>query len=242
MGDHLLFLVLLLVAEVLGTVGGFGSSMLVMPLAGWFMPFDQALGLTALFHVFSNVAKIMLFRDGVSWHLLLWIGLPAVIAVVLGARLTVLVNERVLGMALGGLLLVLGIGLLWASRWALRPTRTNAIAGGAISGFIAGIAGTGGALRGITLTAFGLEKVAFVCTSAWIDLGVDASRSAVYASQGFVTTAVLGYLPIMAIASVAGSWTGRAILMRTTQQVFRTIVLVLVALMGAITLVRAFTG
>ena len=42
-----LFLFLLLFAEVMGTVGGFGSSMLVMPLAGRFLPFDQALGLTA---------------------------------------------------------------------------------------------------------------------------------------------------------------------------------------------------
>ncbi len=56
------FFALLLVAEVLGTIGGFGSSMLVMPLAGFFLPFDQALGLTAVFHVFSNAAKIVLFR------------------------------------------------------------------------------------------------------------------------------------------------------------------------------------
>lgn len=242
MADHLLFLVLLLIAEVLGTVGGFGSSMLVMPLAGWFMPFDEALGLTALFHVFSNVAKIILFRDGVSWRLLLWLGLPAVIAVVIGARLTILVNDHWLGIALGASLVLLGTGLLWASEWVLRPTRANAVAGGVISGFIAGIAGTGGAIRGITLTAFGLEKLVFVSTSAWIDLGVDASRSAVYASQGYMTTAVLGYLPIMAIASVTGSWIGRAVLVRTPQRIFRIGVLVLVVLMGAATLVRAFIG
>jgi len=69
--EAIAFFVLLLAAEVLGTVGGFGSSMLVMPLAGFFLPFDQALGLTALFHVFSNGAKMILFREGVSRWLLL---------------------------------------------------------------------------------------------------------------------------------------------------------------------------
>lgn len=39
---HFIFFALLLVAEILGAIGGFGSSMLVMPLAGLFLPFDQA--------------------------------------------------------------------------------------------------------------------------------------------------------------------------------------------------------
>src|SRR6188768_2257116 len=90
--DLALFFTLLLIAEVLGTVGGFGSSMLVMPLAGWFLPFDQALGLTALFHVFSNGAKIILFRKGLDKRLLLLMGVPAVIGVLIGARLTVFVD------------------------------------------------------------------------------------------------------------------------------------------------------
>ncbi len=234
-GEYPLFFVLLLVAEVLGTVGGFGSSMLVMPLAGWFMPFDQALGLTALFHVFSNGAKMLLFRVGVSWRLLLWLGLPAVLAVVLGARLTVFMDERVLSIVLGALLVVMGVGLLWKSEWRLGATNGNALAGGVLSGFIAGIAGTGGAVRGITLAAFDLEKMAFVGTSAWIDMGVDLSRSAVYASQGFMTALVLTYLPIMVVASFSGSWLGRWLLQRTPQERFRKIVLGLVVLMGLIT-------
>lgn len=238
-GDHLFFLVLLLVAEVLGTVGGFGSSMLVMPLAGWFMPFDQALALTALFHVFSNGAKMLLFRVGVSWRLLLWLGLPAVLAVILGARLTVFMNERILSLLLGALLVVMGAGLLWKSEWRLGATNGNALSGGVISGFIAGIAGTGGAVRGITLAAFDLEKMAFVGTSAWIDMGVDLSRSVVYASQGFMTALVLTYLPIMAVASFTGSWLGRWLLFRIAQERFRKIVLGLVVVMGLITVGQA---
>ena len=237
--DHALFLGLLLVAEVLGTVGGLGSSMLVMPLAGWFMPFDQALGLTALFHVFSNGAKMLLFRKGVSWRLLLWLGVPAVVAVIAGARLTVFMDERILSIALGSLLVIMGMGLLWKSEWRLGATNGNALAGGLISGFIAGIAGTGGAIRGITLAAFDLEKMAFVATSAWIDMGVDLSRSAVYASQGFITALVLTYLPVMAIASFSGSWLGRWLLLRIPQERFRKIVLGLVAVMGVVTVVQS---
>ena len=236
------FFGLLLVAEVLGTIGGFGSSMLVMPLAGWFLPFDQALGLTALFHVFSNGAKIFLFRNGVSRKLLLWLGIPAVLGVLIGARLTIFLDQQLLAGLMGGVLVVMGIGLLLNSAWKLKATTNNALTGGAISGLIAGLAGTGGAIRGITLAAFDLEKIAFVSTSAWIDMGVDLSRSAVYASQGFMTPAVLVYLPAMAVASITGSWIGKVALERIDQDNFRRIVLVLVVVMGLITLAQSLWG
>lgn len=236
------FLLLLLVAEMLGTIGGFGSSMLVMPLAGWFLPFDQALGLTAVFHVFSNGAKMLLFRTGVDRRLLLWLGIPAVIGVIIGARLTVYLDEELLSIVLGALLVVMGLGLLWKQEWQLRATNGNALAGGTLSGFIAGVAGTGGAVRGITLAAFALEKSAFVATSAWIDMGVDLSRSVVYAAQGFVPSAVLIYLPAMAAISLVGSWVGKQALARIDQRSFRTIVLLLVVGMGIALVITATKG
>ena len=237
--SYALFAVFLLTAEVLGTIGGFGSSMLVMPLASWFLPFDQALGLTALFHVFSNGAKMLIFRKGISWKLLLWLGLPAVVFVIIGAQLTIAIEEKALSLTLGAVLVLLGASLLLRPEWKLDATRVNATSGGIISGFIAGIAGTGGAVRGITLAAFSLEKSAFVSTSAWIDMGVDLSRSAVYASHGFMTATVLHYLPLMAMASFLGSWLGKLALDRIDHASFRRIVLALVVIMGGITVLQA---
>lgn len=237
--EHLAFFALLLIAEVLGTIGGFGSSMLVMPLAGFFLPFDQALGLTAVFHVFSNAAKMALFRQGASKRLLLWLGIPAVIGVLIGARLTYFLDQRILGLCLGLMLTLLAALLIAKRTWKLQATDRNALVGGFVSGSVAGLAGTGGAIRGITLAAFDLEKMVFVSTSAWIDMGVDLSRSVVYASQGYVTTDVLTYLPAMAVASVVGSWLGKRALQHIPQERFRMVVLGLVLVMGMVTVVQA---
>ncbi|MBU6325578.1 MAG: sulfite exporter TauE/SafE family protein, partial [Bacteroidetes bacterium] len=67
----LLFLLLLFLAEILGTIGGFGSSLFMIPLAGLFYPFHQVLLITAFLHVVSNLSKIALFRYGLSKFLLL---------------------------------------------------------------------------------------------------------------------------------------------------------------------------
>ncbi|MBL7944954.1 MAG: sulfite exporter TauE/SafE family protein [Flavobacteriales bacterium] len=233
---------LLLIAEVLGTIGGFGSSMLVMPIAGLLLPFDQALGLTAVLHVFSNAAKMLLFRQAVSKRLLLTLGLPAIVGVLVGARLTYYLDESALALSLGLLLVLLSAFLLVKRSWKLRPTDRNAVLGGLVSGSIAGISGTGGAIRGITLAAFDLEKLVFVSTSAWIDMGVDLSRTVVYAAQGYVTSDVLNHLPVLAAASFAGTWIGRRLLKRIPQERFRVLVLSLVMAMGIVSVVQALTA
>lgn len=237
--DLVHFFTLLLVAEVLGTVGGFGSSMLVMPLAGFFLPFEQALGLTAVFHVFSNGAKMILFRKGLDRRLLLSMGIPAVIGVIIGARLTVFVDETWMNIALGIVLLIMSAFLFALPHFRIAPSRLNAIIGGSSSGLIAGLVGTGGAVRGATLAAFGLEKSVFISTSAWIDMGVDLSRSVVYWSQGYVQSWVLLYLPGLAVVSIVGSYLGKRILVYVPQVLFQRIVLALVFAIGVVSLINA---
>ncbi len=229
---------LLLLAEVVGTVGGFGSSMLVMPIAGWFLPFTEALGLTAVFHVLSNLAKVVLFRKGFSWRVFLLMALPAMTGVYIGARLTGRFDGAVLSLLLGVLLVVLSGLLLLLPALRVEASGRNALLGGGLSGFVAGLVGTGGAIRGATLAAFGLEKSAFVCTSAWIDLGVDLTRSLVYVEQGYVNGEVWRWLPVLALVSIVGSWAGRAVLEQVPQERFRSWVLALVLCIGAYLVVR----
>ncbi|MCB0771106.1 MAG: sulfite exporter TauE/SafE family protein [Flavobacteriales bacterium] len=234
-----IFFSLLLLAEVLGTVGGFGSSMLVMPLAIWFLTFEQALGLTAVFHVFSNGAKMILFRKGMDRRLLVQMGIPAVIGVVLGARLTVWVDGRAIGLMLGVALLLMSAFLFLLPNIRIHPTRGNALVGGSVSGFVAGLVGTGGAVRGATLAAFGLDKNVFVATSAWIDMGVDLSRSVVYWGQGYLDARTWLYLPVLAAVSLVGSYFGKQILAQLDQSLFERIVLGLVFILGIVSVVVA---
>lgn len=60
------FLVLTLVAEIIGTIGGFGSSVFFVPFANIFFDFHTVLGITAIFHLSSNLSKIYLFRKGLD--------------------------------------------------------------------------------------------------------------------------------------------------------------------------------
>ena len=52
------FTVIALICEIIGTVGGFGSSVFFVPVAQFFFSLKIVLGLTAILHVFSNLSKI----------------------------------------------------------------------------------------------------------------------------------------------------------------------------------------
>jgi len=239
--DHLFyFIVLALCAEVLGTIGGFGSSLFFIPIATLFLDMHSVLGVTALFHLSSNITKIAVFRKGVDFKLIVNIGIPAVVFVVIGAFLSKFINTKVIEIALSFFLILTSIVFLIFNQIKIKPTLFNSISGGVFSGFIAGIIGTGGAIRGITLSAFGLNTDVFIATSAVIDLGIDASRSVVYAYNGFIHKDDLYLIPILFIVSVIGTLIGQQILKKMTSNQFKTIVLLLILGTGIFTMVKLF--
>lgn len=237
--EMLLLLFLALLAEVAGTLGGFGSSMLFVPLAGLFLDYHSVLGVTALFHVGSNLSKIALFKEGIDRKLVFQIGLPSVLMVIAGAWLSSYANEVLLSWILG-LFLVIFSALLLSGRLGVIPDNSaTRYAGGSLSGFAAGLLGTGGAIRGLLLSALVLPKTVFIATSAFIDLAIDVSRSVVYVGNGFVRWSDLPLVAMLLVLSFVGSWLGKKLLDRIPEQRFQQMVLFLILFTGLFILAKA---
>lgn len=232
------FLLLALIAEIIGTIGGFGSSVFFVPLSSFYFDFYSVLGLTAIFHLSSNISKIFLFRQGLDKRLLLSIGLPSVAFAILGGFISKYLNGAVLEIILGLFLIGLSLLFLIKTEIVILPNRKNAFIGGSMSGFSAGLLGTGGAIRGLTMAAFNLEKNAFVATSAVIDLMIDLSRSVVYYQNGYIHDHDLKYVPYLLVIGLVGSYAGKKILARIPQAGFRRLSLFFILSIGVVTLVK----
>lgn len=232
----LLFILLALIAEILGTVGGFGSSLFFVPIASYFLDFHSVLGITALFHVSSNLTKIAFFRKGFDKKLVISIGIPAVAFVIVGAFLSKFIETKILEISLAIFLIAVSLVFLIFKEIRVKPTLSNSIMGGTFSGMIAGLLGTGGAIRGITLAAYNLRMDVFIATSAIIDLAIDSSRSIVYSLNGYVHKHDLYLIPILFVVSILGTFIGKKILTKISEQQFKSIVLILVLITGIVTL------
>ncbi|HWA32728.1 MAG TPA: TSUP family transporter, partial [Cyclobacteriaceae bacterium] len=126
--DLLIFFAITAIAEILGTVGGFGSSVFFVPVSQFFFDFKTVLGLTGLLHIFSNVAKILLFRKSITWKMAVSIGIPSVMLAIGGAWLTTIVDFKYAQLVLGVFLLSFSLFLLMKPDFSLAPTLLNSIA------------------------------------------------------------------------------------------------------------------
>ncbi|HAD98527.1 MAG TPA: hypothetical protein DCG19_14045 [Cryomorphaceae bacterium] len=235
---NFVFLLLALLAEVIGTIGGFGSSVFFVPLGNFYFDFYSVLGLTALFHLSSNLSKIYLFKEGLDKGLLLKIGIPSVIFVIIGGFLSKEMNSAVLEIILGIFLVGFSLVFIIRSNISIAPNTRNAIVGGSFSGFSAGLLGTGGAIRGLTMAAFNLEKSVFIATSAFIDFMIDFSRTFVYYNNGYIHQHDLKYVPYLFAIGLLGSFIGKKILAYIPQAKFRRLSLLFIFLIGLVTIIQ----
>ena len=233
-----LFFLFALVCEIIGTLGGFGSSVLFVPLANFFFAASLVLSLTSILHVFSNTAKLWLFRKTISKHLFLLYGIPSLLFTLLGAYLTKVYSFIYLEWALAIFLLLFSGLFLLFPKIHLKANTLTALVSGGFAGFMAGFTGTGGAIRGMSLIAFNLEKNLFVGTSAAIDFGVDFSRMFIYYYNGFFDMEYVYYIPLLVIASFLGSYMGKQLLNKISQEVFKKIVLSLILLISISMLIK----
>jgi uncharacterized membrane protein YfcA len=232
------FILLALISEIIGTVSGFGSSILFVPMASLFFDFQTVLGITAVFHVFSNFSKIVLFRKGINVPIVLKLGLPAVVFVIIGAMLTSIIPIKIIEVLMNCILIVLALYLFINKNKTLESNNRNLFIGGVVSGFLGGVVGTGGAIRGLTLAAFNLSKDVFIATSAFIDLGVDASRAVVYIWNGYFEEKYIILIPSLIVVSIVGSYLGKVILKYTSELLFKKIVLVVIAITAGLQIIK----
>lgn len=228
----LIFSLLTLITEIIGTIGGFGSSVFFVPLASCFFPFTMVLALTGILHIFSNLAKLILFYKHIHYKIFLLSGLPAILSVFGGAMLITRSPIQYATLALGIFLAAGSLFLCIKKDFKINPIPINIVSGGIISGFLAGFTGTGGPIRAIALSAYQLNKNTFVATSCAIDMGIDLTRTLIYIEAGFFVKSNYELIPILALTAFWGSWLGKKIIDKTSDERFKKIVLILIFLIG----------
>jgi hypothetical protein len=219
-------------AEIIGTMAGFGSSTIFLPIALFFYDFQTALILVAIFHISGNIGRIVFFRHGFDKKMLLRFGLPSVIFTLIGALLVQYISQPVLKFILGVFLVLYVAVSLWKPGLKAKPGTRNSLIGGGLSGFFAGLIGTGGALRGAFLTSFNLDKSVYISTAAAISLAVDLTRIPVYLSSGFLPKEMLIFIPFLFIIAIVASFIGKKIVNKIPQEIFRKFVLICIGIVS----------
>jgi uncharacterized membrane protein YfcA len=225
--------VLTLAAAGIGTATGFGTSTVMLPVLTLFVPLPIALLFVGIIHLCGNVWKVILFKTGFDWKLVLGFGIAGVVTSYVGASLSFYAADLPLKRILGAFLIIY-VGYLWLNRqWSLPKNSVTAVCGGGLSGLFAGFFGVGGAVRGAFLTAFNLPKEVYIFTSGLIALFIDITRVTRYFWGGTrldsnLTYALIACIPI----SFAGAYLAKKFLDKLPQRFFRVFIAIFLALVG----------
>lgn len=215
-------------------ITGFGIGSLLTPLLASRMGMTLAIAAVAIPHALATAVRCWRLRHGIDWPLMRGFGLLSAAGGLVGALLYTRFSNVTLTIILGVLLLATSVAGLtnWARRAHLR-SRFAASGLGFASGFFGGVAGNQGGLRAAALLTFSLAPISFVATSTATGLLVDAARLPFYLWRS--SGALEGVAFPIAVASVGvlvGTLAGERMLVGMSPERFRTIVSVLVGLLG----------
>ena len=224
---------LTLIAATVGTITGFGTSTIMIPVLVIFLPPVEAIFLVAIIHWFGDIWKVALFRKGIDFKLIFLFGAAGLVTSYIGASLSLGANEQILLRLLGAFLAGYAIFLIFRSKFKVRAGPGTALSGGALSGFFAGMFGIGGAIRGMFLSAFDLPKAVFIATAGAIGLMVDATRIITYFTGGVVLEkelwrGLLLFIPV----SFLGANIAKQIVDKIPQEKFRKVIAVFLFVVG----------
>jgi uncharacterized protein len=235
----LLVAILTTFASAISTITGFGTTTLSMPILLFFFPAHQTILFMAIIHWFENIWRLILFRKGCCKALILQFAIPAIIASLIGAKVSIHMPEDILIKILGTFLIIYSTIMTLKPKFMLKEKLTLSISGGAFSGLFAGIIGMGGALRAAFLNAFNLGKTSYIFTTNAISFFIDSSRIPVYLSNGtnlpkFYIFAIFLFIP----ASFLSTYLSKKIITKLPQEKFRFIITIFLGLIGVYFLLK----
>ncbi len=224
---------LTLLASLIGTIAGFGISTIMIPVLLMFLPLPQTLLLVGIIHWFNDIWKILLFREGIRWRLLLAFGLPGIFTSFMGSSLSLKVPPEILSRVLGIFLIAYVLFIIFNRNFKLSQRLSVAVSGGALTGFFAGIFGIGGEINAVALSAFNLEKAMYVATAGAISFMIDSTRIITYISGGIRLEPIIlsGFL-IFVPMSLIGAMIGKKGIEKIPQEKFRNFVAIFIFLLG----------
>ncbi|MBI3955818.1 sulfite exporter TauE/SafE family protein [Candidatus Gottesmanbacteria bacterium] len=232
MDNPLFFILLTLVSASIGTMTGFGTSTIMVPVLSLFLPIPATLLFVGILHWFGDIWKMVFFKTGFHLKLILLFGVPGIIASFFAAKLPLTLPEAMLGRFLGLFLVVYVAFLFFKPNWKVNASNPSALLGGTLSGFFSGIFGVGGAIRSTFLTTFDLEKSVFLFTSGVIGLLIDSARLVQYFRSGIQLGSLVITLILCIPVSLMGAYLAKRLVDKIPQKSFRLFIAAALFLVG----------
>lgn len=205
------------------------------------MPAKESTAAVLLLLITGDIVGVAIFGRHASWRLLIRLVPTVIVGLGIGAVFMKLVDDHVMRLTIGTVLLVSVLIQLWLRRKpadAPSPASINWFAAGATgvaAGFTTMTANAAGPVMALYLLAARIDKIRFIGTTAWFFGIINVSKLPLTASLGLFTPQVMWMFVAGVPFVLLGTALGRLVVHRVTQRQFE-LVTMLAAAGGALTL------
>lgn len=227
----LICLIVFLSAFIQG-FSGFAFSLVLIPLLGYFYGFRDVVVLNLIFSFMLNLSVfIKIRRHAKLKELLVLIGF-AILFTIVGARFIGGINESVLKLILGTLLIISSIINLLQVKVKIKEYKKYYPYVGAVTGFLNGISGISGPPLIVFFSNIKMDKLTYKATFNSIFLSLNVIGIISYYMFGYIDTGIVKVSGMYGIFVILGAYAGLALSHKVSEKNFKKIVTVVIFIMG----------
>ena len=227
-------------AYIVFGITAFGAALITVPVLSYFYPLDFVLPMCVLLDVAAALAMGARFSRDADLAELKWMAPLCLVGAVLGVTLLVKLPRQATLAAFGSFLLFYGVYTLRRKEGGRLVSRAWAPVAGFAGGLMGTMFGIGAPPYAMYLSHRKTEKLALRATLSSMVLLSTTIRARVFTAGGLMLADRLQMFAILLPFALVGLWLGNRLQGRISREQLGRFISVLVLLIGASVLIRAF--
>jgi hypothetical protein len=218
-------------AALISGAAGFGGALLLLPVITYYIGAEAAVPVITLAQLIGNLARMASGIRQIKWSAVGWFCLTALPLSALGAFGFTVLPKDIVTRCIGGALVLLVVFKMF-KLFELKGNRATLLVGGAVTGGLSGLAGSGGPIGAAVFLSLGLSPVAYIASEAATAVAMHVLKTVIYSKLAFLTMEPLLLGLSMGAAMVAGTFAANRFIRRMEKGRFQTFVAVLLCVVG----------
>ncbi|HEX2955973.1 MAG TPA: sulfite exporter TauE/SafE family protein [Chitinispirillaceae bacterium] len=219
------------IAATVSGIAGFGGALLLLPILSNTIDVKSAIPVLTIGQLFGNVSRAWFGRKEIKWIPVAFFISTAIPFSVTGSFFLNILSKRIIFIVIGILLIV------FVALRRFRITQFNwgnkgLLFGGALTGFLSGIAGSAGPIGAAFFLGLNLSATAYISSEATTAVVMHITKSIAYERFALIGQKEIYLGIVLGAGMVSGSWTGKKIIERLPKNTFIIIVEILLFLSG----------
>ncbi|MEG1775883.1 MAG: sulfite exporter TauE/SafE family protein [Clostridia bacterium] len=230
----MMYLVLLLtsfIAALVSGAAGFGGSLLILPIVTSLLGAEVAVPVLTLAQLIGNVSRMATGFKQIEWKSVGLFCATALPLAALGAFGFSILPKDIVTRCIGAALIAL-VFFKMKNIFTGKHSGKTLLIGGAITGAVSGLAGSGGPIGAAVFLSLGLPPVAYIASEAATATAMHILKTIIYSKLTSLTTETLIIGFVMGIAMVFGTLVSNRLIKKMDKNKFQKYVAALLVVVG----------